>query len=71
MGHGHVCVCIYKYIYIYILYACTLRLLYREMRHFKISAACIGDAGAVAAALLPEALTVQRLHVAVELQGAS
>eukprot|EP00929_Paragymnodinium_shiwhaense_P089054 TRINITY_DN49313_c0_g1_i1.p1 TRINITY_DN49313_c0_g1~~TRINITY_DN49313_c0_g1_i1.p1 ORF type:complete len:369 (-),score=69.19 TRINITY_DN49313_c0_g1_i1:420-1469(-) len=46
------------------------RLLYREMRHFKINGACIGDAGAMAAALLPpEALTTRRLHVDVELQG--
>eukprot|EP00927_Polykrikos_kofoidii_P056958 TRINITY_DN51054_c0_g1_i1.p1 TRINITY_DN51054_c0_g1~~TRINITY_DN51054_c0_g1_i1.p1 ORF type:complete len:390 (+),score=70.85 TRINITY_DN51054_c0_g1_i1:24-1172(+) len=46
------------------------RLLYREMRHFKMSTAGLGDAGAVAAALLPGALKLRRVHVAVEMQGA-
>jgi len=47
------------------------RLLYREMHHFKIPESMIGDAGAVAAALLPEALTIKRLHVAMELAGST
>jgi len=45
------------------------RLMYRELRHFKVDTAMIGDAGAVAAALLPEALTVRQLNVSVELHG--
>lgn len=45
------------------------RLFYREMRRFKTSQGTLGDAGAVAAALKPEALTVRKLHVAVELHG--
>jgi inosine-uridine nucleoside N-ribohydrolase len=44
-------------------------LLYRELRYFKIAAASIGDAGAVACALLPSAATTKRMRVSVELQG--
>merc|ERR1711920_348108 len=47
------------------------RLLFREMRHFATPEACLGDAGAVAAAILSgtENITSRRLHVAMELQG--
>jgi len=47
------------------------RLLYREMRHFEMTTAGLGDAGAVAAAVLPDALTLRRLHVSVEMKGDS
>ena len=39
------------------------RLLYAMMRVFKAESATIGDAGAVAAAIYPQSLTVQSLHV--------
>ena len=45
------------------------RLLLREMRHFEMASAQIGDAGAVAALLLPEAVETRRMHVTVELAG--
>jgi len=40
-----------------------------EMENFHMDTAGIGDAGAVAAAILPAGLTLQHMHVAVELQG--
>lgn len=45
------------------------RLLYRMMQRFGSDGGLIGDAGAVAAAFLPDAITVKDLHVAVELTG--
>merc|ERR1712129_289825 len=45
------------------------RLLYALMRTFHADAATIGDGGAVASVLCPEALTVRPFHIAVELHG--
>lgn len=45
------------------------RILHREMDHFDMTWANIGDAGAVAAALERQAVTTRRLHVDVELTG--
>ena len=47
----------------------STRLLLRDMRHFNMSAAHIGDAGAVAAVLCSEAIETKHYHVAVELEG--
>lgn len=47
------------------------RLLHFLMRTFHSDRATIGDAGAVAAALLPHALTTRQLHVEMELHGRS
>ena len=46
------------------------RLLLRDMRHFGMPAASIGDAGAVACLIAgPRAFSTRRLNVRVELQG--
>ena len=45
-------------------------MLFGLMRTFQTDSSTIGDAGAVAAVLCPEALTTQQMHVTVELQGA-
>jgi hypothetical protein len=45
------------------------RLLHRDMRHFNMTSAQIGDAGAVAALLMPNSVQTRHLHVAVELTG--
>ena len=45
------------------------RLLLRDMSHFTMKAAQIGDAGAVAAVLCPEAITTKHMHVVVEMKG--
>ena len=45
------------------------RLLLRDMRHWGMGAAQIGDGGVVGALLLPGAVTTRPLHVAVELRG--
>lgn len=45
------------------------RLLHRDMKHWGMTSVMIGDAGAVAAFLMPERVTVKRMHVAVELSG--
>lgn len=45
------------------------RLLHRDMRHFEMTSAQIGDAGAIAALIMPSALETRFLHVAVELTG--
>ena len=45
------------------------RLLLRDMRHWSMAEAQIGDAGAVAAVIDPSVLTTRRLHVAMELNG--
>ena len=47
----------------------STRLLLRDMQHFKMSSAQIGDAGAVAAVLCENAAETRHLHVAVELEG--
>ena len=47
----------------------SIRLLLRDMRHFNMSAAHIGDAGAVAAVLCSKAVETKHYHVAVELEG--
>merc|ERR1712166_740566 len=49
---------------------CAARMLFGLMRNFQAESSTIGDAGAVAAVLCPEALTTQQMHVTVELQGA-
>jgi inosine-uridine nucleoside N-ribohydrolase len=41
----------------------------RDMRHWSMESAQIGDAGAVVAALRPDAVTVRRMNVAVETRG--
>lgn len=45
------------------------RLLHRDMDHFGMESACIGDAGAVAVLVCPSVATTQDMHVAVELAG--
>eukprot|EP00927_Polykrikos_kofoidii_P061358 TRINITY_DN56195_c0_g1_i1.p1 TRINITY_DN56195_c0_g1~~TRINITY_DN56195_c0_g1_i1.p1 ORF type:complete len:378 (+),score=48.86 TRINITY_DN56195_c0_g1_i1:91-1134(+) len=45
------------------------RLLHFLIRRFSAKSSTIGDAGAVVAALCPEALTLKRMHVNVELRG--
>ena len=47
----------------------STRLLLRDMQHFNMTSAQIGDAGAVAAVLCGDAIQTRHLHVAVELQG--
>jgi pyrimidine-specific ribonucleoside hydrolase len=51
--------------------ACCLgaRLLHRDMKHWAMTSVMVGDAGAVAAVLLPGAVTTRRMHVGVELTG--
>ena len=49
--------------------AASTRLLLRDMRHWGAPAAQIGDAGAVAAVVRPDAVTTRRMHVAVEMRG--
>eukprot|EP00658_Telonema_sp_P-2_P041416 TRINITY_DN29616_c0_g1_i1.p1 TRINITY_DN29616_c0_g1~~TRINITY_DN29616_c0_g1_i1.p1 ORF type:complete len:220 (-),score=47.73 TRINITY_DN29616_c0_g1_i1:17-676(-) len=46
------------------------RLLLRDMAHFEMETAQIGDAGAVAMLVCEEAVTTRLMHVGVELQGA-
>lgn len=45
------------------------RLLHRDMAHFNMTSAQIGDAGAVAALLMPSSVTTRHVHVAVECTG--
>ena len=47
----------------------SARLLYRDMVQFGAESAQIGDGGAVAAIINPEAVTTKHMHVAVELDG--
>lgn len=47
------------------------RLMHFLMRNFKNSSSTIGDAGAVVAAMLPEAMTIQKLYVQIEMSGSS
>lgn len=47
----------------------STRLLLRDMKHFDVPSAYIGDAGAVAAVLCEDAVRTRHLHVAVELEG--
>ena len=45
------------------------RLMHRDMRHFQMDEAQIGDAGAVAAVIDPSSITTRAVHVAMELTG--
>eukprot|EP00039_Didymoeca_costata_P005629 m.83213 g.83213 ORF g.83213 m.83213 type:complete len:345 (+) comp12908_c0_seq2:2036-3070(+) len=47
----------------------SVRLLLRDMEHFKIEEALIGDAAVIASLICPDSVKWEKHHVAVELQG--